>query len=165
MQRNSISIEMSQDKLKDMSDDPIPEWANQWLQDLDAEHDSINLRRAYIDVCDGDHVAAIIFAQIMYWYLPDKKSGKTRLRVKKNGCLWLAKQHDRWWKECRVKKGTAKTKIAKLEELGLIYVTHRMFGARRTTHIRINFAGLRARLKLDDLPLTVNPVAVSIPYR
>ena len=133
----------------------------EWLKSLDVAHDSLHLRRAYIVACDGDHVAAIIFSQLLYWHLPAKKGGKARLRVKKNGHLWVAKQQDEWWGECRVKKGTAKTKIAKLEELGLIYVDYRMFRARRTTHVRINFDGLRARVKPEDLPLTVNPVAVS----
>jgi len=57
----------------------------------------------YIDIAE-DIIAGLLLSQIVYWYLPSKQDGKPKLRVKKDGEYWLAKNRvTTGGDECRIK--------------------------------------------------------------
>lgn len=94
------------------------------------------LHTPYVDIT-GDLITGLILSQIMYWYTPDSE-GKTKLRVKKKGELWLAKSRTDWYKELRVSPKLADKAIKRLLELGLIEKKLFKFCGTPTVHIRIN---------------------------
>lgn len=55
-----------------------------------------------VDLLDGDHVAAILFSQLLWWFQNSK--GTTRLRVsfQRDGELWLVRGDDEWGDDCRL---------------------------------------------------------------
>ena len=65
-----------------------------------ASRDTLEVKRIYVDMA-GDLVAGLVLSQIVYWHLPNRE-GKARLRVEREGDLWLAKARAEWWDECRI---------------------------------------------------------------
>lgn len=100
-----------------------------------SSRDTIEVKRAYIDMA-GDLVAGIVLSQIVYWHLPSR-DGRTRLRVKRDGHLWLAKGRADWWDECRVSPKQADRALALLAERGLVEVRLFRFAGAPTKHVRI----------------------------
>lgn len=100
-----------------------------------ASRDTLEVKRAYIDMA-GDLVAGVVLSQIVYWHLPSRE-GKARLRVKREGHLWLAKGRGEWWDECRISPKQADRALEVLEQKGLIEVRLFRFGAAPTKHLRI----------------------------
>jgi hypothetical protein len=100
-----------------------------------SSRDTIEVKRAYIDMA-GDLVAGIMLSQIVYWHLPSR-DGRTRLRVKRDGHLWLAKGRADWWAECRVSPKQADRALALLAEQGLVEVRLFRFAGAPTKHVRI----------------------------
>ena len=43
--------------------------------------DTIDFKKCYVDLCD-DLIGGLLLSQIVYWHLPSKESGKTKLRSK-----------------------------------------------------------------------------------
>ncbi len=118
-----------------------------WIADLDAGNDKLLMRRAYIDLCGGDHVMACIFSQLMYYSHPDSTGKPSRMRVKRDGHYWLAKQHSDWSEECRVPTDMARRKIDHMRILGLVIAKNYRFDGKKTQHLRINCAGVEQRIK------------------
>lgn len=100
-----------------------------------ATRDCIDVKKIYVDMAD-DLVAGILLSQIVYWNLPNKE-GKTKLRVKKDGALWLVKGRDDWWDECRIKPRQFDTAFKKLEEQSLVEKKVMKFAGETKVHIRI----------------------------
>ena len=94
-------------------------YVRQWLADEKRKLDIIALRPSFIDLCDGDLFAAVIFSQMFYWHCDSKSGEGTRLKVQRDGYMWLAKTYKDWSDECRVKEPTARKKIARLRAIGL----------------------------------------------
>ncbi len=111
-----------------------------------ATRDCIDVKKIYVDMAD-DLVAGILLSQIVYWFLPDKK-GKTKLRVEKDGHLWLAKGREDWWDECRIKPRQFDTAFKKLEEQGLVEKKTFKFDGDPTIHIRILWDKFLPRLQV-----------------
>jgi hypothetical protein len=63
--------------------------------------DTLDFKKAYVDIA-GNFVAGLCLAVIVYWYLPTKIRARTKLRVKHDEQLWLAKSHKDWRDECRL---------------------------------------------------------------
>jgi len=99
--------------------------------------DTIDVKKVYIDIAE-DLVAGILLSQIIYWYLPDQE-GKTKLRVEKDGQLWLAKGREDWWEECRITPKQFDRAIKILQKKGLVEKKIFKFNGNPTTHIRLNF--------------------------
>lgn len=99
-------------------------------------YDSIKVKRIYIDIA-GDLVAGILLSQIIYWHLPSKRDGQTKLRVKKDGKLWLAKGRDDWWDECRITPRQFDRAIGILVDKGIVEKERFRFGGSPTIHIRL----------------------------
>lgn len=65
-----------------------------------ASRDTIDFKKSYVDL-SGDLIAGLLLSQIVYWHLPNNE-GKTKLRVRHEGKLWIAKSRNDWWEEIRI---------------------------------------------------------------
>lgn len=120
-------------------DDKTKAFLDGWLASEDAYIDSISVKRVYIDICDGNLYDGLMLSQIIYWHGKNKETGKPRLKIEKNGHLWLAKSYEDWWNECRVTERTARSCITRLEELGVIKAEIWKFAGSPTKHIRMEW--------------------------
>lgn len=111
-----------------------------------AANDSIALKRAYIDMCDGNLYDAVMLSQIVYWHTPNKKR-ESRLKVFRDGFYWLAKRYEDWHEECRIDTATARKCIDRLIKRGLLIKKIYHFEDKPTVHIRINPEGFEAALR------------------
>jgi hypothetical protein len=108
---------------------------NHFLLWEQASRDAIMVKRVYIDMA-GDVIAGLMLSQIIYWHLPNNQ-GETRLRVVKDGYLWLAKSHSDWWEECRLTVDQARRALKVLQEKGLVVTALKQFNGAPTNHIRL----------------------------
>ena len=100
---------------------------------------SINIKQCYIDWA-GDILAWLMFSQIMYWNLPAKKWDKiTKLRVKREWELRLAKKDNEWYEEIRMTVAQAKRARWILVKRWLIQCATMKFAWVPTTHIKVNW--------------------------
>jgi len=101
-----------------------------------SSRDTLEVKRAYIDMAD-DLVAGIMLSQIVYWHLPDRE-GRTRLRIQREGMMWLAKGRADWWDECRISPKQADRALERLRKLGVIETKLFRFNGAPTVHLRIS---------------------------
>jgi hypothetical protein len=109
------------------------------------EQRAVKVPLDYVDMMNGNVYAAMLLAQIVYWHGKDDK-GKTRLKVKRDGHMWLAKEYGDWWDECRIKESTAKKHINQMVEDGILIKANFRFYGLKTTHIRINWDVFKKKL-------------------
>lgn len=105
----------------------------QWEQ---TTRDTIDLKKIYIDVA-GDLVTGVLLSQIIYWNLPNQE-GKSKLRVKSDNELWLAKGREQWWDECRISAKQFDRSIKILEKKGIVTTKLKKFDGNPTKHIKLN---------------------------
>lgn len=96
--------------------------------------------RAYVDLLDGDVQAALLLSQIAFW-CRSAKDGSTKLRVKKDGLLCLAKSALDWHAELGLTAKQSRRCIEVLRSHGIIETTVRRFNGSPTTHIRLTTKG------------------------
>ena len=106
-----------------------------------ASEDKIKVKRIYIDLA-GDLAAGILLSQLVYWHLPSKKNRLPKVRVFKDGKMWIAKTREEWWEECRLSDWQVRRSIKTLKNKGIIEKKIFNFDGKPTTHIH---------LKLDNL--------------
>ena len=102
-----------------------------------ANEDSVNIPKIYYDITDGDHAAAAVLDEILFWTLPNKKRNSTALRVRKEGILWLSVSRAEWWDRKRLSERQADRGIEKLLELGLIDKCIHRFNGHGQMHLRV----------------------------
>jgi len=98
--------------------------------------DSIKVKRIYVDVAE-DLIAGILLSQIVYWHLPSKQDGNTKLRVEKGGQLWLAKGREDWWDECRITPRQFDRAINILIDKGIVEKELFKFNGSPMVHVRL----------------------------
>lgn len=104
--------------------------------------DTIDFKKAYVwmtateDDPDGDVLAGLHLAQIVYWHLP-AHDGKPKLRVVKNGKLWLVKRRGDWKDEICLSSRQVDRTTARLVQVGLIETAIHKFDGKPTTHIHL----------------------------
>jgi len=101
--------------------------------------DEICIPKIYVDMV-GDIPAAAVLDEVMFWTLPKPRTGKTSLRVKKNGVLWLAVRRTDWWERKRLTARQSDTAIEKLVENGLIEKDVWNYNGKPTVHIRMKMS-------------------------
>lgn len=121
-----------------MSETDAPTFHNfkQYLKWLQLHEDAILLRRAYIDIA-GDLAAGVMLSQLVFWHLPNPATGKTKLRVDKQGHRWVAKSDKEWWDECRLTVDQARRARSLLVKTGVVESRTFKFNGTPTTHLRI----------------------------
>lgn len=103
------------------------------------------VRLAYVDITD-DLIAGILLGQIVYWYMPNEQ-GKSKLRVKKKGELWLAKSREDWRSEIRITPKQYDRAIKILIDKGFVEVQKFKFNGAPTNHIKLNISEVTERVK------------------
>jgi hypothetical protein len=110
-----------------------------------ASQDTIDFKKVYVDMAD-DLIAGLLLSQIVYWHLPSKETGKTRLRVEKEGHLWIAKERAEWYDEIRISIKQYSRAIKILESKGLVIIKKYRFNSQPIPHIRLNWDNFLASL-------------------
>jgi len=96
--------------------------------------DIIVVKAQYVRMCN-DLISGLMLSQIVYWWTPSK-NGKSKLRVKKDGKMWIAKTHKSWTEYCITEK-QASRHLKILVNLGLIEMKNFKFDGEHTTHIHL----------------------------
>lgn len=78
-------------------------------------------------------IGGLFLQQIAYWSLPGK-DGKSKLRVERDGRLWLAKSVKDWTAEIVTTEHQCKKALARLAELGLVESRLFQFQGKPTKH-------------------------------
>ena len=118
-----------------------------WFSSEDSGFDNINLKKIYIDINDGVLSDGVLFSQIVYWHGSSKETGKPRMKIFKDGHLWLAKAYSEWWEECRINERTARTCVTRIKSRGLIITNLYKFDGVPTVHMRIDMEVFEVALK------------------
>lgn len=102
--------------------------------------------RAYVDLADGDILAALMLSQIAFWNQLGK-TGKRKLKIQREGVYWLAKSANDWREELGFTQKQAYRCIGVLVKNGLIETRTMKFNGTPTIHSRLTSKGEQA-LKL-----------------
>jgi hypothetical protein len=117
--------------------------ADGWAGFLEWERtslDTVDFKKTYVDMAD-DLVTGVLLSQIVYWYLPSKKDGRSKLRVYKDGHYWIAKARKDWRDEIGTSPKQVDRALKILEEKGIIVTALYKFNGAPTKHIRIDEEG------------------------
>jgi hypothetical protein len=98
--------------------------------------DTIDVKTIYIDIAKGDHVAGVLLSQIVYWYLPSVNGG-SKLRVERDGHLWIAKGRADWYEETRITARQFDRAVKILERAGIVVKETYKFAGVPKTHVRL----------------------------
>lgn len=101
-----------------------------------SSYDTIDVKKTYIDMAQ-DLIAGIVLSQIIYWHLPSKNTDRTKLRIERDGHLWIARTRAEWWAECRTTIKQVERALSILRDLGIIETRIYKFKNNPTVHIRV----------------------------
>ena len=138
---------------------------NDFLQWEKTTKDTIDFKKIYVDMA-GDLIAGLMLSQIVFWHLPNKE-GASKLRVEKNGKMWVAKQRADWYAEIRITPKQADRALKLLEMKGLIETQLYKFNGTPIKHIRVDGATFLKswRENIDDdmiFPKGENPFSPKV---
>lgn len=111
-----------------------------------ASRDTIDVKKAYVDLAGGNLAAGVLLSQIIFWHLPNK-TGESKLRIQREGQYWLAKTYAEIWEECRIPERTARDAYKRIVDLGLIEKRLWKFNGAPTVHVRILWSEFLAALR------------------
>ncbi|MCK5787949.1 MAG: hypothetical protein KAH32_03050 [Chlamydiia bacterium] len=137
----------------------VPYSEEDYLLTEESASRGVYIRLSYIDMCHGDFNSALVMSQIRSWHLPDKKGG-SKLRVEKNGILWIAKKREDWFAEIRLTARQVDRSLKVLVELGFIEKQVFKFDGEPVVHVR----ALLEIIRLTELALILpegNPLLTS----
>lgn len=123
-----------------------------------ATRDTIDFKKAYVDMAGGDLVAGLLLSQIVYWHLPSK-AGDSRLRVWRDSYQWIAKGRADWWDEVRITPKQFDRACQVLVDLGLVVKDNFRFGGLKMLHLRLDHA------RFMELWRAVLAAPVANPYK
>ena len=103
--------------------------------------DVIDVKRCYIRIA-GDLATGVLLSQIIYWFLPSKRTGNPRISIDREGRSWLAKKREEWWDECCISAKQFDRSIEILESLQIVTTAVFRFQGSPTKHISLNFETL-----------------------
>jgi hypothetical protein len=110
-----------------------------------SSHKKVAFELAYVDAAGGDLIAGLLLSEIVYWHLPSAE-GKTKLRVKHEGHLWIAARREDWYERCRISPRQFDRAAATLVTEGLIVKDVFKFNGDPTIHVRLNWSGFLTRI-------------------
>lgn len=100
----------------------------------------ISIDKYHIDIM-GDLAGAAFLTQLRYWFSPTTKSkikGNTRVGIKREGKLWLAKRDVDWWDECYVTPKQVRRIKAQLIKLKIVEIRVFKFSGAPMVHYHMN---------------------------
>jgi len=101
-------------------------------------NDIISFRRSYVDMTDS-LIAGMMLSEIIFWHLPNRDTGKSKLRVLHDGEEWLAISKVEWYDRARITPSQARTGEAILIKLGFIKTKKFKFNGAPTSHYSLNW--------------------------
>jgi len=125
------------------------------MEHFNRDEQTFRVKKLYIDIA-GELNAGILLGQIVYWYLPQKGTNRTKLRVFRKGQLWLAKKREDWWGEIRLTPRQYDWAVEKLLEKGLVETAIFHFAGAPTTHIRLQKEALEKAVKAQMESISQN---------
>ena len=102
-----------------------------------AAEEKIGCQKMYVDIAGGIH-EAFVLDELIYFTLPRVDTGKSGLRVRKDGFLWMAVSRKEWWERKRLTPKEADGAIERLLKRGLVFKDYFLFNKQKTTHLRLN---------------------------
>jgi hypothetical protein len=102
-----------------------------------ATEETIGCQKIYVDIAGGIS-EAFVLDELIFFTLPRPETGKSGLRVWKDGVLWMAVSRSEWWERKRLTAKEADGAIARLLNRKLIFKDHFLFNKQKTTHLRLN---------------------------
>lgn len=87
-------------------------------------------------LCGGDIASAVFLGQILYWFAPSKNGG-SKLKVCKDGQMWLAKSVKEWAEELGTSPDKVRRCMQVLKDKGIIETGLYKFDGAPTTHLRL----------------------------
>jgi hypothetical protein len=134
-----------------------------------ASNDTIDFKKVYVDMAD-DLIAGLLLSQIVYWHLPSKESGNSKMKVEREGELWIAKGREDWHEEIRISAKQYDRAIKILENKDLVVVKTFKFDGNPMKHVRLNWnhflAFLEYQLEVNAMEIDGEPYSpMVIPQR
>lgn len=102
-----------------------------------SQEDKVCVQKAYIDIT-GDIEAAFVLDELLFFTLPRPETGRSGLRVWKEGFLWMAVGREDWWERKRLTARQADLATDKLIEKKLVFKEVHKFNGLNTVHLRLN---------------------------
>jgi hypothetical protein len=99
--------------------------------------DTIDFKKIYVDMCDGEIIDGLILSELTFWHLPNKH-GESKLRVCKDGKMWIAVSLSEWWDRARITSDQAFRAIERLCAKDIVVKQVFRYNNSPTTHLRIN---------------------------
>lgn len=93
-------------------------------------------------VCAVGLEASLLLAQVAYWFKPSK-TGKSKLRVKREGKLWIAKSHEAWQREVNLSPWGVRCALRTLVRDGYVERRKWFFSGKTVLHIHLTEKGRR----------------------
>lgn len=103
---------------------------------------AVSLKKIYVDLVD-DLVTGLMLSQIAYWFRPSK-NGKSKLKIERDGKVWLAKSKKDWLEECAISERQCRRAIKLLVEKGFVQTQIWKFAGVPTTHFWLDVDALAA---------------------
>ena len=116
--------------------------------------DTIDFKKVYVDI-SGDLIAGLLLSQIVYWHLPSKDTGKSKLQIEHEDHMWIAKGRDDWYEEIRITGKQFDRAVKILVARGLVEKKIFKFMGDPMVHVRIIFENFLPIMEaqMDDEPL------------
>lgn len=102
-----------------------------------ATEERVCCQKIYVDITGGLH-EALILDELIFFTLPRPETGKSGLRVRKEGVLWMAVSRTEWWDRKRLTAKEADGAIERLVKQNLVFKDYFLFNKQKTTHLRLN---------------------------
>jgi len=131
--------------------------AVQYILNAEKKEYSYRVNPLYVSLA-GDLAAGIALGQIVYWFLP-ARDGSSKLKIFKEGKMWLAKSYEQLAKEVKLTVKQARRAISILKNKGYIETKVWKFRGVPTTHIWLNTDKL-----LNDMKELDNDIDVEIEH-
>lgn len=110
-----------------------------------SSRDTIDFKKIYVDVADGDFMAGFGLSELIYWILPNKR-GESKLRIEREGKKWIRISYDEWLDRTGIKEDAVRRIYKVLKELDLIEVKLFRFNGSPSVHVWVDVGVLVARL-------------------
>lgn len=102
-----------------------------------------------LEVVRGDHAAAVLLAQLLWWHQPGK-NGKSRASFERGGERWLLRADDEWAAECSLSVLQVRRIRRMLVDLDLVVCARFRRDGAPTSAWRPNYDTLTAVPEVDD---------------
>jgi hypothetical protein len=102
-----------------------------------AAEETVGCQTIYVDIAGGLE-DGFVLDELIFFTLPRPETGRSGLRVWKDGVLWMAVSRTEWWDRKRLTPKQADGAIKRLVKKELVFKEMFLFNKQKTTHLRLN---------------------------